>query len=113
MLIKGARAVDPANNRDEISDIRIKDGVIAETGRLTSSRIELEEQEKQRLDRYLNLLYQLGDKAPRVRITRYVPDSRKKGGAYVSAEGKIRRILPRRELVQMEDGSEIYFDEIW
>lgn len=33
MLIKGARAVDPANNRDEISDIRIKDGVIAETGR--------------------------------------------------------------------------------
>lgn len=33
MLIKGARAVDPANKRDEISDIRIKDGVIAETGR--------------------------------------------------------------------------------
>lgn len=33
MLIKGARAVDPANNRDKISDIRIKDGVIAETGR--------------------------------------------------------------------------------
>ena len=32
MLIKGARAVDPANKRDEISDIRIKDGVIAETG---------------------------------------------------------------------------------
>ncbi len=33
MLIKGARAVDPANKRDEISDIRIIDGVIAETGR--------------------------------------------------------------------------------
>lgn len=42
MLIKGARAVDPANNRDEISDIRIKDGVIAETGR--SLKAEPEEE---------------------------------------------------------------------
>lgn len=33
MLIKGARVIDPANDKDEISDIRIKDGVIAETGR--------------------------------------------------------------------------------
>ena len=32
MLIKGARVIDPANGKDEISDIRIKDGVIKETG---------------------------------------------------------------------------------
>lgn len=88
------------------------DRVIAETGRLTVSRVELEEQEKQHLDRCLNLLYRLGEAAPRVRITHFVPDCRKNGGVYLTKEGRIRRILPHRGLVQMEDGNEISFEQI-
>ena len=58
------------------------DTAVAETARLTDSRIELTEDKKQLLDEKLHLLLDMADHPPAVRITRFIPDERKAGGSY-------------------------------
>lgn len=85
---------------------------IKETGRLTEERIELEEDEMGGLDRKLRLLQErIGDR-PEISVTYFRPDVRKKGGAYVTVTGRVRKIdLPGRSLV-MEDGSRIAVEAV-
>lgn len=65
---------------------------IAETGRLTNSRITLDESEMARVDAALQRLRELLPQAPAVSITYFVPDERKAGGSYQTATGTVRRI---------------------
>lgn len=55
---------------------------IAETARLTGSRIELDDTEKEALDRKIQHLTTM--EKPLITVTYYVPDSSKEGGAYVT-----------------------------
>ena len=55
---------------------------IAETGRLTDQRIELDESEIARVDAALQHLQELLPERPTVSITYFVPDERKNGGSY-------------------------------
>ena len=54
---------------------------IAETGRLTDQRIELDESEIARVDAALQHLQELLPERPTVSITYFVPDERKSGGS--------------------------------
>ena len=65
---------------------------IAETGRLTDSRITLDESEMTRVDAALQRLRELPPQAPTVSITYFVPDERKAGGSYQTVTGTVRRI---------------------
>lgn len=65
---------------------------IAETGRLTDSRITLDESEMARVDAALQRLRELLPQAPAVSITYFVPDERKTGGSYQTITGVVRRI---------------------
>ena len=65
---------------------------IAETGRLTDSRITLDESEMARVDDALQRLRELLPQAPAVSITYFVPDERKAGGSYQTITGAVRRI---------------------
>ena len=65
---------------------------IAETGRLTDSRITLDESEMARVDAALQRLRELLPQAPAVSITYFVPDERKAGGSYQTITGTARRI---------------------
>ena len=65
---------------------------IAETGRLTASRITLDESEIARVDAALQRLRELLPQAPAVSITYFVPDERKTGGSYQTITGVVRRI---------------------
>ena len=65
---------------------------IAETGRLTDSRITLDESEMARVDAALQRLQELLPQAPAVSITYFVPDERKTGGPYQTITGVVRRI---------------------
>ena len=65
---------------------------IAETGRLTASRITLDESEIARVDAALQRLRELLPQAPAVSITYFVPDERKAGGSYQTITGKVKRI---------------------
>ena len=65
---------------------------IAETGRLTDSRITLDESEMARVDAALQRLRELLPQAPTVSITYFVPDERKAGGSYQTITGEVKRI---------------------
>ena len=81
---------------------------IREAARLTDARIELDECAKADLDAKLQIL-QTSPEMP-VSITYFVPDVRKAGGAYVTAEGSVRRI--NRSIIRMADRTEIPIEAI-
>ena len=65
---------------------------IAETGRLTDSRVILDEYEMARVDDALQRLQELLPQKPMATITYFVPDERKAGGAYQTVTGTVKRI---------------------
>ena len=65
---------------------------IAETGRLTDQRMELDEYEMARVDAELQRLQELLPGRPTASITYFVPDERKNGGSYQTVTGEVKRI---------------------
>lgn len=68
------------------------DSAIAETGRLTGQKVELDESEKAVLDEKLRLLIPLLPGSPCVSVTHFQRDIRKEGGAYITTTGLLRKI---------------------
>lgn len=81
---------------------------IREAARLTDARIELDECAKAALDAKLQII-QSNPQTP-VSITYFVPDARKAGGAYVTAEGFVRKIV--QHTVRMTDRTVIPIEDI-
>lgn len=88
------------------------EAVIRETERCTDTRMELEEQEKESLDRRLGTLVRLGESAPAVEITCFVPDERKSGGAYQSITGKIKAVDLHARVIRLRDGRTITLENV-
>lgn len=65
---------------------------VTETARLTGEKIELSDNEKERLDRKLRFLSDHLDERPTVSITYFVPDERKAGGAYTTDTGVVKKV---------------------
>ena len=84
--------------------------VIKETARQTDAKPELSEDEKEILDYKIQLACGLPGEKPGVRITYFVPDEKKSGGAYHTAKGRIRRINSDAGQVVLEDGMQIDLD---
>lgn len=74
---------------------------IAETGRLTDQRVELDEYEMARVDAELQRLQELLPGRPTASITYFVPDERKDGGSYQTVTGEVKRINSVKGLIQM------------
>ena len=89
------------------------DAAIAETARLTDFQIELTEGAKAELNKMLQSLAENVRRCPEVRITWFVPDERKSGGAYVTAMGCVKKVDPYREMLVFTDGREIPFGRIY
>ncbi|MBR4206067.1 MAG: hypothetical protein IKQ92_11360 [Clostridia bacterium] len=83
--------------------------VIAETGRLTDSRIELTDEQKDEIDRRLNELLQSGEPAS---FTYFIPDGKKDGGRVVTVTGSVRRLDPIEGIIVFESGEKIPVREI-
>ena len=66
------------------------DDAVAETARLTDSKIELTEDEMSLLNANLNRLLDSLDEQPQVSVTYFVPDEKKSGGKYVEKLGVVR-----------------------
>lgn len=88
------------------------DAAVRETARRTASRIETAEDKQQELDLKLNLLSQVLPSRPEVTITYFVPDTRKVGGAYVTAGGTLKRIDSRKRILLLEDDTAIPADDV-
>ena len=86
---------------------------IAETDRLTDSRITLDESEMARVDAALQRLRELLPQAPAVSITYFVPDERKAGGSYQTVTGAVRRIDTVNGVVLLTDRREVPIADIF
>ena len=85
---------------------------IAETGRLTASRITLDESEIARVDAALQRLRELLPQASAVSITYFVPDERKAGGSYQTVTGTARRIDTANGVLLLTDQRAIPIPDI-
>lgn len=92
------------------------DDAIAETGRITEERIELDENAKEAMDScYREIREKLKDKGeekPFVTVTYFRADSVKEGGAYVTVEGRIKKIDENSHRLILEDGLGVDMDEV-
>ena len=66
------------------------DDAVAETARLTDSKVELTEDEMTELNANLNRLLDCLDEQPEISVTYFVPDDKKSGGKYVEKVGVVR-----------------------
>ena len=80
---------------------------IEETGRLTEQPVELWEDARIELDRRQQFLLENAAQNPEVNVRYFTPDSRKEGGAYVSAQGFLKTVDPIKQLLQLQDGTQI------
>ena len=89
------------------------EAAIAETGRLTDSRIELDEGGKQLLDEQMNAILERIDTRPEVTVLWFRYDERKAGGAYVSTTGHVKKIDTYHQKLLLADGRTIPLGEIY
>ena len=85
---------------------------IAETGRLTDSRVTLDESEMARVDAALQRLRELLSQEPVASITYFVPDERKAGGSYQTLTGTARRIDTANGVLLLTDQRAIPIPDI-
>ena len=91
---------------------------VEETARLTSQKKILDETEREALDRQLASLAGLLEESrkadgrrgrvPGVRITYFLPDQKKSGGAYLKQCGAVTDLDWLRGEIVMEDGTDVY-----
>lgn len=87
------------------------DDAICETARYTDTPIELSDEEAETLSQRLKKI--LSAKTPVViRIRYFIPDSRKRGGHYVTAIGKIRKYDPVMNQLILDNLTEIQLNRI-
>ena len=87
---------------------------VEETARITTKRIELNEEEKNALDIKLQMLNeQIHIQIyPNVTIMYFVPDLKKDGGKYIKISGTVKRIDEYKQLIILDDKTEISINEI-
>lgn len=88
------------------------DEMVIERARLTGSKLELDDMQRQALDKAVtDIIGHLAEK-PSVRIVRFIKDTRKSGGRYEEISGSVQNVeLPNR-LIILRDGKRIPMDDI-
>ena len=88
------------------------DSAIKETARLTDDQITLSENGIEDLEVKLNILADKIADHPEVAVTHYVPDSKKKGGAYVTSYGAMKKIDEYEKVLVFADEKKIPIQDV-
>ena len=88
------------------------DAVIAESGRLTQERTELDEMEIARLNERLRELQEHIETEQEATFTWFCPDERKTGGAYIRTTGRVKKVDSFQGMIFLTDGRAIPIGEI-
>ena len=107
-MSRGARAAQFA----PFAAITGLDDEIEETARLTDSKPELEETEKEKINRVLLEIRDNPQKETAVELTFFRPDGRKDGGAILTRPCLVRRIDEVERKLILDDRNEIFIDNI-
>ena len=89
------------------------DGLLAESSRLTEERIGISEDRAERINESLRIIAESYPQRIGARITYFVPDKNKSGGAYETAEGLVRQINEGDMTVVFADGRAVRIDDIF
>lgn len=84
---------------------------IEETGRITIKKKEIDESLKEEINDKLNFIAHSKENIPNVKITYFVPDTRKEGGEYVTRIGTVTKVDSYKKTVLL-DGREIRIEDI-
>lgn len=88
------------------------DAMVSETARHTDARADLDDEQILALNETLSVIVERLKEHPKVGITWFRKDARKKGGEYVRTEGTVRNVdLPGRLLI-LKEGPGILLDDI-
>ena len=82
------------------------DDMVEETARIVSRKIEINEEQKEKLDLKLKEIKQKINLKPIVTITYFVPDKFKEGGKYVTVSEKIKKIDEYKKEIVLEKNME-------
>lgn len=85
---------------------------IRETARLTDEKIQIDENQKEILDRKLQILKNHLSEKPEITVSYFEQDERKSGGSYKKVTGKLHKIDLYRKMIFLEDGTGIRMDDI-
>ena len=86
---------------------------IRETARLTDSKIQLSEDDRQLLDRKQQILREHLPERPAVTLIYFEPDDRKEGGQYNTVCGQVRKVDEIARTMTLTDGTELFLDDIF
>ena len=86
---------------------------VEEAARLTESKIELDRDRIEELDRELRHLREHIKEKPRAEISCFRPDGKRDGGAFVTVSGRVRKIDEYESKVIMADGAVIAISDIY
>lgn len=89
------------------------DAAIKETARLTDQRLDLDEEEKARLDVKLRKVQVKLTEQPELLVTYFQADSQKSGGSYLTIKGRIKKINAYEQVLVMIDGLQIPIGDIY
>ena len=89
------------------------EAAIAETQRLTDSRITLEEGAKELLDQRMQEILEGIETQPLVQILWFRYDPRKTGGEYITHTGQVKKVDTYNRQMLFTDGSAIPLEEIF
>ena len=89
------------------------DEAILETTRLTDEKTVLSEESKEELNQKLRIISEHLNDDPEVSITYFLPDTKKAGGAYVTATGYVNKIDLLEYCVYVREGPMIPIDNIY
>lgn len=105
-------AIDRAAQFSPFAALTGYDDAIAETARLTDAKLVLSDEQMESLNETLAALEKLLPQRPAVKVTYFVPDAKKAGGAYITKAGQLRRIDTVGTLITFTDGSSIQMADI-
>lgn len=85
---------------------------IKETSRLTDEQLDLDDTEKDQLNKKLQLLRQNLPRQLPITITFFIPDTQKTGGSYQTITGSVKKIQEYERRLIMTDGTIIPIEAI-
>lgn len=88
------------------------DAAIKETARLTDERIELDEDEKLRLEGKLRLVQEMLKEQPELLVTYYQSDHSKSGGSYLTVRGCVKKIDVYKQILILTEDIRIPVEDI-
>lgn len=85
---------------------------IKETSRITENKIELSDDEKSKIDNILQQIMKEISNKPKVTITYFIPDMKKKGGKYNTQVADIKKVDKFKQIIILEDKTEIPIQDV-